>query len=69
MSAKRNARNACRARRQLARPKNQKAEGLHRVEYSGPGIDPSLLPHLFEQMFTTKRTGMGIGMICKSTSP
>jgi C4-dicarboxylate-specific signal transduction histidine kinase len=33
------------------------------VEDSGPGIDPSHLPHLFEDVFTTKRTGMGMGLL------
>lgn len=37
------------------------------VEDSGPGIDPTYLPHLFESFFTTKDTGMGMGLsICRS---
>jgi K+-sensing histidine kinase KdpD len=32
------------------------------VEDSGPGIDPTYLPHLFESFFTTKDTGMGMGL-------
>lgn len=33
------------------------------VEDSGPGIDPAHLPHLFEDVFTTRRTGMGMGLL------
>ena len=33
------------------------------VEDSGPGIDPSHLPHLFEDVFTTKPKGMGMGLL------
>ena len=37
------------------------------VEDSGPGIDPALLPRLFDSFFTTKDTGMGMGLpICRS---
>jgi signal transduction histidine kinase len=37
------------------------------VEDSGPGIDPEHLPRLFDSFFTTKDTGMGIGLaICQS---
>ena len=37
------------------------------VEDSGPGIDPVHLPHLFDSFFTTKDTGMGMGLpICRS---
>jgi signal transduction histidine kinase/GAF domain-containing protein len=32
------------------------------VEDSGPGIDPEHLPHLFDSFFTTKETGMGLGL-------
>jgi C4-dicarboxylate-specific signal transduction histidine kinase len=32
------------------------------VEDSGPGIDPTHLPHLFDTFFTTKDTGMGMGL-------
>jgi PAS domain S-box-containing protein len=32
------------------------------VEDSGPGIDTEHLPHLFESFFTTKETGMGLGL-------
>lgn len=37
------------------------------VEDSGPGIAPDLLPHLFDGFFTTKESGMGMGLaICRS---
>jgi nitrogen-specific signal transduction histidine kinase len=37
------------------------------IEDSGPGIDPEHLPHLFDTFFTTKDTGMGMGLaICQS---
>jgi len=32
------------------------------VEDSGPGIDAEHLPHLFDSFFTTKETGMGLGL-------
>jgi signal transduction histidine kinase len=32
------------------------------VEDSGPGINPTHLPHLFDSFFTTKDTGMGMGL-------
>ena len=32
------------------------------VEDSGPGIDVEHLPHLFDSFFTTKETGMGLGL-------
>jgi C4-dicarboxylate-specific signal transduction histidine kinase len=32
------------------------------MEDSGPGIDPKHLPHLFDSFFTTKDTGMGLGL-------
>jgi C4-dicarboxylate-specific signal transduction histidine kinase len=37
------------------------------VEDSGPGIKPEHLDHLFDSFFTTKDTGMGLGLpICRS---
>ncbi|WP_354268675.1 sensor histidine kinase [Bradyrhizobium japonicum] len=32
------------------------------VEDSGPGIDPTRIPRLFDTFFTTKDTGMGLGL-------
>ena len=32
------------------------------VEDSGPGIDAEHLPRLFDSFFTTKETGMGLGL-------
>ncbi|MGA2128543.1 MAG: PAS domain-containing protein [Xanthobacteraceae bacterium] len=32
------------------------------IEDSGPGIDPMHLPRIFDSFFTTKDTGMGIGL-------
>jgi PAS domain S-box-containing protein len=32
------------------------------VEDSGPGIDAEHLPHLFDSFFTTKETGVGLGL-------
>jgi PAS domain S-box-containing protein len=37
------------------------------IEDSGPGIDPKHLPRVFDSFFTTKDTGMGMGLaICQS---
>jgi signal transduction histidine kinase len=37
------------------------------VEDTGTGIDPSKLHRIFEPLFTTKATGMGMGLaICQS---
>jgi signal transduction histidine kinase len=37
------------------------------IEDSGPGIDPTHLPRLFDSFFTTKDSGMGMGLpICRS---
>jgi C4-dicarboxylate-specific signal transduction histidine kinase len=32
------------------------------IEDSGPGIDPMHLPRLFDSFFTTKDSGMGMGL-------
>jgi PAS domain S-box-containing protein len=37
------------------------------IEDSGPGIDPEHLPRLFDSFFSTKESGMGMGLsICRS---
>ena len=37
------------------------------IEDSGPGLDPTYIPQLFDSFFSTKDTGMGIGLaICRS---
>jgi PAS domain S-box-containing protein len=37
------------------------------VQDSGPGLDPNLVDHLFESFYTTKASGMGMGLpICRS---
>jgi signal transduction histidine kinase len=37
------------------------------IEDSGPGIDPTYLPRVFDSFFTTKDSGMGMGLpICRS---
>jgi signal transduction histidine kinase len=37
------------------------------VEDSGPGIEPQHVSHLFDSFFTTKDSGMGMGLrICRS---
>jgi signal transduction histidine kinase len=37
------------------------------VRDSGPGLDPASLKHLFDAFYTTKSSGMGMGLsICRS---
>jgi signal transduction histidine kinase len=39
---------------------------LLRIEDDGPGVDPAVLPHIFEPLFTTRATGIGLGLsICR----
>jgi signal transduction histidine kinase len=32
------------------------------IEDDGPGIEPAHLPHVFSNFFTTKDSGMGMGL-------
>jgi C4-dicarboxylate-specific signal transduction histidine kinase len=37
------------------------------VQDSGPGLNPESLDHIFDPFYTTKQTGMGMGLsICRS---
>jgi signal transduction histidine kinase len=37
------------------------------VKDNGPGIEANAIPHLFEEFYTTKQDGLGIGLaICRS---
>jgi signal transduction histidine kinase len=46
---------------------NGPAAVLIAVEDSGPGISPESMDRLFEALFTTKPSGMGMGLaICRS---
>ncbi len=37
------------------------------VADSGPGIDPAVLPHIFEPFYTTRKDGLGLGLsLCES---
>jgi signal transduction histidine kinase len=39
----------------------------HRVQDSGPGLAPEHLERLFQAFYTTKESGMGMGLsICRS---
>jgi C4-dicarboxylate-specific signal transduction histidine kinase len=41
--------------------------GVLRVEDSGTGIAPEVLPHIFEPFFTTRSGGLGLGLsLCES---
>jgi signal transduction histidine kinase/ABC-type uncharacterized transport system substrate-binding protein len=56
--------------RRILRIKSEldKSGGVHvSVEDTGPGIDPSRLDRVFKPLYTTKATGMGMGLtICHS---
>lgn len=41
---------------------DQKEEVLIEIEDSGPGIPESVLPKIFEPLYTTKQTGTGLGL-------
>jgi C4-dicarboxylate-specific signal transduction histidine kinase len=45
----------------------ESGEALIVVEDNGPGLDPMNADRIFERFFTTKQTGMGMGLsICRS---
>lgn len=62
--------NALQAMRSLPEPRNLKVSAMHvaggclsvSVRDSGTGISESDLPRLFDALFTTKATGMGMGL-------
>jgi len=50
-------------RKKVTAPDGTEADVIHiEVEDTGPGIPPSLQPHLFEPFFTTKAIGEGTGL-------
>src|SRR6202040_1488225 len=56
------------ARRLLINTEQRGANGvLVAVRDSGPGIDPELMERVFEAFYTTKPSGVGMGLsICRS---
>lgn len=45
----------------------QQGRWVLRIEDSGPGIAPAVLPHLFEPFFTTREQGLGLGLsLCET---
>jgi len=56
------------SRQLLISTANEKSHGVHvEVRDSGPGLSPQSLEHLFDPFYTTKPSGMGMGLsICRS---
>jgi signal transduction histidine kinase len=51
----------------ISTERNQKNDAVVIVRDSGPGIDPESLERVFEAFYTTKSSGMGMGLsICRS---
>ena len=51
----------------ISTEQNQAHELLVAVRDSGPGIDPEYIDRVFEPFYTTKTSGMGLGLsICRS---
>jgi len=51
----------------ISTERNQKTDAVVIVRDSGPGIDPESLERVFEAFYTTKSSGMGMGLsICRS---
>jgi signal transduction histidine kinase len=51
----------------ISTERNQKNDAVVIVRDSGPGIDPESLKRVFEAFYTTKSSGMGMGLsICRS---
>jgi hypothetical protein len=55
------------ARELLIRTEQDRTGVLVAVRDSGPGLDPSHLERVFDAFYTTKSSGMGMGLsICRS---
>jgi signal transduction histidine kinase len=51
------------ARSLLIRSQDRESHGLLvTIQDSGPGLDPTTIPYIFDAFFTTKPGGMGIGL-------
>src|SRR5258705_4136571 len=51
----------------ISTEQSQTTGALVAVRDSGPGLDPENLEHVFEAFYTTKTSGMGMGLsICRS---
>jgi len=46
----------------ITRSLPEQNEVLLTVQDTGPGIDPEILPHIFEPFITSKHTGTGLGL-------